>query len=502
MPETIKALIVILTLGSVTLHTHSRSLPEFISRNEFRRCFILWVGVTLAAFLSYNYWLFSFFTVVIIIVFSNKESLNSSFTTYVWLLPLLPILEKEVPGIGSIRYIFDLNYPRLLSLAVLLPLFINQRDNSKAFFRLPGDKLFASYLLINMIISTRNGDMTNIIRTNLYLFLDMFLPYYVASRSFKNFNDFKKIAFVAFASISILATVAIFESIYGWRLYSSLLNALDINYWFSSYLLRDGLLRAASSFSSPIVLGYILVIGIGMRLSINTHFKKKKKPQLFIALLYSLALIATLSRGPWVGCLILFSTYILLHKNKTKNIKLTFFIVFLTTPILLFTSLGQKFLDLLPFFGGSNEGSISYRQELLEKSWVVIQQHPLLGSNTYLQTPEMQSMIQGQGIIDIVNSYLRIALNSGLLGVGCFTLFFMSLVFNLYRAQQRLYRSDQELHQYAICLISTLVSVLFIIATVSSIDIVSHMYWVLAGLSSSFLHFLNGRKHNNGLQIK
>lgn len=501
MPETIKALIVIITMGSLTLTIQSRNLPEIISKKEFRTYFLLWISVTLTAFLSHNYWIFIFFTCVIISVFSKKESQNDSFSIYVWLLPLLPMLANDIPGIGGIRFIFELNYPRLLSLAILFPLFLNQDDKRKTFLRLPGDKIFAIYLLINILISTRNGELTNIIRTNLYLFLDMFLPYYVASRSFKNFQDFKKIAFVIFASISILASIALFETIYGWRLYASLLNSLDINYRFSSYLFREGVLRAASTFSSSIVLGYMLVVGMGMRLAIDTEFNKNKL-QLFFFVLYGLALLATVSRGPWVGCLILFSIYVLLHKNKAKNIKLSFYALFLSAPILIFTSFGQKIISLLPFFGGSNEGSISYREELFEKSWAVIQQHPLLGSNTYLKTPEMLSLTQGQGIIDIVNSYLRIALDSGLLGVGSFVLFFVSLLFGLYKAQQALNKNDRELHQYATGLIATLASVLFIIATVSSIDIVGHVYWLLAGLASAFLHFLNGRKQNNGIQIK
>jgi len=501
MPETIKALIVIIAMGSLTLTIQSRKLPGIISRNEFRTYFLLWIGVTLTAFLSHNYWIFIFFTCVIISVFSKKESQNDSFSSYVWLLPLLPMLAKDIPGIGGVRFIFELDYPRLLSLTILFPLFLNQNDKRKAFLRLPSDKIFAIYLLINILISTRNGELTNIIRTNLYLFLDMFLPYYVASRSFRNSQDFKKVAFVIFASTSILASIALFETLYGWRLYSSLYNSLDIAQRFSSYSYREGLLRASSTFSSSIVLGYMLVIGMGMGLAITTELKKNRQ-SLFLFSLCGLALLATLSRGPWVGCLILFSIYVLLHKNKAKNIKLSFYALFLTIPILIFTSIGQNIISLLPFSGGSNEGSISYRKELFEKSWGVIQQHPLLGSNTYLKTPEMLSLMQGQGIIDIVNSYLRIALNSGLLGVGSFILFFVSLLFSLYKAQQALNKNDRELHQYAICLIATLTSVLFIIATVSSIDIVGHVYWLLAGLASAFLHFLNGRKQNNGIQIK
>jgi len=501
MPETIKALVIITIMGSFTLYIQSRIRPEFFSSNEFKKLCFLWLSITAAAFLSHNYWLFIFFTFIVINIGLKKQSLNNLFFTYIWLLPLLPVLSKEIPGLGGIRFLFELNYPRLLSLTILLPIFLAQNDRRKAFFRLPGDKLFTGYLLINMVISTRNGDITNILRSNLYIFTDIFLPYYAASRSFKTFNDFRKVAFVIFASASILAAVALFEIAKSWHLYSSLNNSLAINQHFSSYLFREGLLRASSSFSTSITLGYMLVIGMGMGLALRMPPKKKQWQKIIYAL-YAGALIATLARGPWVGCFILFAVYSLLHREKAVILKKLFALSIIAIPFAFFTSIGQKIIKLLPFSGGENEGSISYRQELFDKSWVVIQQNPILGSNTYLQTPELQSMIQGQGIIDIVNTYIRIALNSGLLGLGIFILFFSHLVFNLYKAQQKIGKKEPELHLYTISLTATLISALLIIATVSSIDIVSHLYWVLGGLASGFLYFLKNSNQHHELQTK
>ena len=151
---------------------------------------------------------------------------------------------------------------------------------------------------------------------------------------------------------------------------------------------------------------------------------------------------------------------------------------------------------MLPFIGESSTGSISYRQQLLEQSWVVIQRQPFLGSNTYMETPEMQTLIQGQGIIDVVNSYVRIALDSGLLGVTAFILIFFSLTYKLYKVRKKLINDSSELYNYANALIATVIAMLFIIATVSSIDIIEHLYWIMAGLMSSYIHFLQSLKNN------
>ena len=215
-----------------------------------------------------------------------------------------------------------------------------------------------------------------------------------------------------------------------------------------------------------------------------------------------LALLATASRGPWVGAIFLYAMFILLNRNKTKMIRQALTISIVFSPALFFTSLGQKIILLLPFIGKSNEGegTVGYRQDLFNQAMIVIQRQPLLGTNTYLETAEMQSMIQGQGIIDLVNSYIQIALSKGVVGVGLFILFFSGLVLRLFLAQRKIPKNEPETHQFAIALLATLLSALVIIATVSPVDIISHFYWILAGITSSYLYFLKNKtvtRHKN-----
>jgi len=491
MPETIKSLIIILALGSLMLHAHRSNLPKIISVTEFRQWQFLWFASSCAAFLSNNYWLF---IIILLALLKSciKGNAANKFTSYIWLLPVLPLLEKVVPGFGIVNYLFELSYPRLLSLAVLLPIFITHSNKKTAFLNMPGDKIFTLYLFISVIITTRNGDLSNILRSNFYLFIDVFLPYYVASRAFHQLEHFKKFAFAVFTVASILAIIALFESIRSWHLYTTLDYSFDITRRFSHYLFRDGVLRATGPFSSSIVLGYILTLGLGMGLAISSSYTNKKW-YLLTLLLLVLALLSTASRGAWVGAIFLYAMFILLNHNKTKRIRQALTISIVFSPALFFTSVGQKIITLLPFIGKSNEGSIGYRQELFNQAMIVIQRQPLLGTNTYLETAEMQSMIQGQGIIDLVNTYIQIALHSGVVGVGLFILFFSGLVLRLFLAQRKIPKNEPETHQFAIALLATLLSVLVIIATVSHIDIISHCYWILAGITSSYLYFLKNK---------
>lgn len=494
MPETIKALIVILALGNSLLYFHHKNLPPFISLTEAKRWQFLWIAVTCAAFLSNNYWLF---IIIAIFLIKTKDTTNnaSRFANYLWLLPALPLLGNDIPGFGGIRFLFELSFPRLLSLVILLPIFLSQSNRTLAFFRMPGDKLFAMFLLINVLITTRNGEITNILRSNFYIFIDLFLPYYAASRSLLKFVDFKKISYVALTFCSVLALLAVFETIRAWHLYSTLSYSLDIPLRFSSYLYRDGLLRADGPFSSGIVLGYVLTFGLGLGLAIKSDFRKNTFYLLILTIII-VGLLATASRGPWVGAALMGFVFTLLSKNKIKYFKKITLGGIIALPFIVFTTTGQKVLAMLPFIGESNSGSISYRQQLLEQSWIVIQRNPFLGSNTYLDTPEMQSLIQGQGIIDIVNSYVRIGLDSGLLGFITFVSIFVSLTLKLYKARAKSLKISIEMYNYANALIATVIAMLFIIATVSSIDIVEQLYWVMAGLMSSYLHLIKSLKND------
>ena len=100
--------------------------------------------------------------------------------------------------------------------------------------------------------------------------------------------------------------------------------------------------------------------------------------------------------------------------------------------LLLLTPIGDRIINLLPYVGSEeNTVTADYRTKLLENSWIVIQRNPVFGSVDYLETPEMQEMIQGQGIIDVVNTYIQVALNTGLVGLGLFVLFFAAVLAGL-----------------------------------------------------------------------
>jgi O-antigen ligase len=139
----------------------------------------------------------------------------------------------------------------------------------------------------------------------------------------------------------------------------------------------------------------------------------------------------------------------------------------------------QPFIDILPFIGQVDADNVTYRQRLLEISMSLIAQSPWLGVPGYMNY--MEELRQGQGIIDIVNSYVGIALNTGVIGLGLFCGVFVTMLWPLWRLRRRA-EETPEGARIAVTLMATTLALLFVIVTTSSIVVIPHLLHMLAGL--------------------
>jgi O-antigen ligase len=193
-------------------------------------------------------------------------------------------------------------------------------------------------------------------------------------------------------------------------------------------------------------------------------------------------LIATLSRGPRVGALILVMVYMVTGPMAVANLARFAVLGAIVLLALLLTPVGSGLFDLLPFVGSVDAGSVTYRQQLFAAALVVIERNPWFGSGDFRLEPEMQELIQGQHIIDVVNTYLEIALNFGLIGLGLFASFFASVLVGLWRVRKFQVLQNMGLDAYMRASMATLVAILVTIGTVSSVDYIPYVYWSFAGI--------------------
>ncbi len=403
----------------------------------------------------------------------------------------MPSSGQEIPGFGLVNYLFELSHPRLMILVLLLPtsIALASSKNVLPFGRTTADKLLACYLLLVIVLYFRETTVTDSLRQALYIFIDVYLPYYVISRSLKNVQDFRDAILSFVIAVMILSLIGIFESGKHWLLYNSLLEVLNLdssNY----YLQRSSLLRAIASSGHAIVLGYLVATAIGFFLFLKNIIPNKFHRYAGFFLLFG-GLIAPLSRGPWTGAFCLFVVYFATGRRAFTRLSTMLIVGALLLLVLPVLPGGEEISDLLPFVGETEKGTITYRQKLFENSLIVIKNNPWFGSVNFLETPEMEEMRQGQGIIDIVNSYLRVALETGLVGLSLFSGFFLVICIGIYKRIRRLPDKLSIEHLLGRSLLATLTCVLLIIFTVSSISFIPLIYWSVAGLGVAYIQMID-----------
>jgi O-antigen ligase len=313
--------------------------------------------------------------------------------------------------------------------------------------------------------------------------LEVALPYYVVSRSLPDLNRFRD-SLMSFAIAGmLLAFIATFEFLRHWLVYSSLDNALGVDGQFSLYLLRGENLRAMASSGQPIVLGYIVGVTFGLFLYLQNSLPNRIYRFACVALLLAGA-VASLSRGPWVGMVAAALVFLLSGKKVLFGLTKLALPILIAIPIVANTDFGAKVIDYLPFIGSVDEGNVGYRERLLAVSINIILDDPFFGSPSFIA--EMEELRQGQGIIDLVNTFLVIALHRGLIGLGLFVAFFAVIMIGIYRLTRQPGQSE-DLVLAGRALLATLAGILVTIFTVSPISFVPFVYWSIAGLGVAYI---------------
>lgn len=497
MPEHLRALIVILTLACIVFTFARRPATDLISSSEFTRRRNLWLALSILAFFSHSFWVYAAITTVVLTIARARE--HNPMALFFILLFLIPPASIQIPGLGLINYIFALDHVRLLTFLILLPAFfaLRKQAGTLPFGRSRPDKLLTLYLVLSALLHLRETTLTDTLRQTLYLFTDAFLPYYVASRALKNLSDFKGAMLSFTLAAMVLALIGVFEYSRHWLLYNSLPHAMGLNWDMSNYLGRGGSLRASASTGQAIVLGYVMSVAIGFYLYLHIGIRSRAQQRLG-ALLLAAGLFSPLSRGPWVGAAAIIVLFIATGRSAAKRLMLFGLAGILSLALLSIIPGGKKLIDLLPYIGTIEKGNITYRERLFDNAMIIIQRNPALGSIDFLKTPEMQSMIQGQGIIDIVNTYLIVALKSGLIGLALFAGFFIAIALEIYKSFRSFPDRDAESLRLGRALLATLVGVMLTITTVSNISVIPAVYWSLAGLGVAYIQMVRGLRTPQG----
>lgn len=489
MPEHLRALIVILILAGLVFMLARRSCSALAGRQTCDHWRNLWLVLTLIAFLAHNFWLYVLAAALILSIAAKRESNLAA--RFFLLLFLIPAASVQIPGFGIINYLFSIDHILLLELVILLPALIHLqgRGDTLRFGRMAADKILAAYLLLMAVLQFRDATITGLMRDVFYLFVNVFLPYFVISRSVKTIQDFRGALTAFVLAALVLAAIGIFEGIKHWLLYKSLLGALDLHWGYSGYLGRADMLRAQGTAGHAIALGYVMVVGLGLMLYLKEIMPEKLAGRAGLALIAG-GLASSLSRGPWVGAALMIFVFTATGPNALRRLFLLSLSVLLISGVLIVLPGGDKIIDLLPWIGSVEKGGIEYRERIFDGALITIMRNPLFGAVDFTKYPEMQSLIQGEGIIDIVNTYLLIALKYGLVVMGLFIGFFALIVWGIFKQIRRLPDDDRESRLIGRALLASLIGILATLSTVSNITVIPVVYWSFAGLGVAYVRML------------
>lgn len=485
MPEHIRALIVVLVVSSLVWLSVRPAMVQIVSPQTFARWRALWYITTLAWFLAYSFWIYVGIMIVVLLVAGKREA--HVFGLYLLLLLAVPPAAMPIPGLGIVDHIFVLDHYRLLALVLLLPCAwrLAQRRSTIQYFRSPVDWLVLGYLILNSILAFRGGNFTSDTRAALMLWIDVFIPYYVASRSIQSTEAFRHALVGLVLGGMLLSALAVVEVLRSWKLYEAASVALG-SHSFGAYKMRGGFIRPAATVIDSIGLGYVIVVAAGAYLYLQRLMEGRINRYLGLLLLAT-GLLASLSRGPWVGGLLMVIIFVLMNPRPLKRLIQGATVAACVLLVLTIVPAGQQIITLLPFVGEEEQGNVQYRAELLPVSLPVIERNLLFGSSDFLEAPELSVMRQGEGIIDIVNSYLGVTLHAGIVGLILFSGIFISTLLVLRRGMRWARQTgDPDGLALGRALFASVVSIMFIIFTVSSIFVVPVIYFAVIGVSCAY----------------
>lgn len=411
---------------------------------------------------------------------------------YLALFCVLPRLSYEVPFPG-VNYLIVMEFPFILALALLVPVYI---EFKKA--KIPSSK-FDILIAVYIIYTTYrefsiDESFTFWARLTIVNFASVWIPYYVIANAP---GDIKRYIIALLFSGVYLAISANVEWALTWQIFANITTFIDditFSRLSTAYYFRGFGLRISSSWQNPISFG---VFAAGMCYLLLMLHKLDKKRTLLTFVLAGLALSATLftdSRGALLAVIIALGVqaYYFSPKMAWKN---TYKLVAICALVVISMN-SQKFMDMDP------SGTFQYRADLMVFSKDAFFANPIWGDVNFRENYTLsKNMTQGQGIVDIVNHYLNVALRYGLVGLVLYLLIWGTIISRMVSRVSQLQSLGDERYHAGSILVSLMVGVAVVIYTVSLVGYLPEYIFILIGLASAYLKSTGDRPKNKVVAI-
>ncbi|SNS83596.1 O-Antigen ligase [Sphingomonas laterariae] len=330
-------------------------------------------------------------------------------------LLLLPGLGKPLV-VGSL-YLFALNTPLLLSLGALLTMAIKpgRTTPGKWWTHIP----FVIVCILVWLVAARDQTATNMLRQVLMVAMSMVPPYLVVAWLIRSAEDARRMLLAMVMAGTICSVILAFEAVRFWPIYVELVMRFDVGGALVSHLsVRGGMLRAAGPMMQSTMMAFVLCFCF-----LAGYLMRRSFPSLphWLAMMAVLAvgLIAPQSRNAWLGV----ATGLLMleiYRGRAARMGALVAIGAVVAGLLAVAVSSSPRLAEAVGVSGEASNTGDYRERLLRRGMEEFRKAPLFGAAPEIVNRRLEDMVQGEGIVDYVNSYLYFALFTGGLGLAVF----------------------------------------------------------------------------------
>ncbi len=493
MPFNFKTFFLVALIALVVFAFGKPLFTRFMAEEDFARRRNLWLFLSAAAFLAPNMWLYLLVAGPAIVFAGRRDS--NPVAMYLFILLAVPAAEVQIPTFGFINRLFGMHYPRLLSLALLVPLAMRlSNKHARSGERRYGggasnptkapDMLLLAFLALQLLLLLPYDSPTSFARRVFLLLIDIVLPYFVVSRALRSRAMIAEAMAAFVMAMAILVPLAVFEFVRGWMLFAVIGEQWEAaRLYFPLY--RGSFLRAQTTAGHSIFLGYFMAMAFGMWLYLQSRASITSGWRWLCTLTLLIGLVVALARGPWVGAAAIFFIYSALGPNASSRAIKGAAVVAAVLGAVIVSPWGSQIIDFLPFVGHVDEHTVLYRQQLAAGSWLLIQQNPIFGSPFFLQ--QMEEFRTGEGIIDLVNTYATVALSFGMVGASLFVGVFLAAIWKTFRLVRQLMLFDPDSALMGAAMIACLIGTLVVLATTSFLHTMPYMVWAFVGMTVAYI---------------
>jgi hypothetical protein len=360
-----------------------------------------------------------------------RTKLQAGLVTAIGLFAL-PALPTQIVVGGA--FLFPWTIQSTLGVSGLIAMLIAPGKMAKA----PPWADVAMFIVIAVlvIIDARGGPAVGYLRQFANYVLVYVIPVYVITRSARNAEDWRTMLTAMAAVGVILSVVVLFEARGTWPLYAPLTShfSFDLNGIIVKW--RGGMMRAYGPMGEATNMGFVSVICFAAALAVRQAFRSNLHYVAIVGLI-ALGSLPPQSRGGLIGMALAFviSSF---YRRGVNGLGQVVGAGSLIGGAYALSMVVGSFGDQIQTSLNEAKGTGDYRSELWRRGMEEFWKNPLFGDTFPNVVSRMQDMVQGEGIVDFVNSYLYFMLFAGGIGAALFCLAFIIPMGRLAMIRRRL----------------------------------------------------------------